>query len=175
MRRGVSLAAFTLVEVTLSLGIFAFAITSIFGLLPLGLSSFRQAMDISVGSQICQRVINDAQQTDFSVLTSATGQNSASSNGNVKQPTRYFDNEGNEVPASNGAPSTNFLYEANTVVTPITVMPGAASLSNLATVVVQIIKNPGQATTIASDANTALWNDPRFAIATYSQTVSRNQ
>lgn len=168
-------AAFSLVEVTLALGIFAFAITAIFGLLPLGLSSFRQAMDTSVSSQICQRVINDAQQTDFSVLTTVTSQNTASSNGNVKQPLRYFDNEGNEVPCSNGVPSAAYLYKVNTVVIPATAMPGAAKNANLATVVIQIINNPGQATSITSDSSTGLWTDSRFAIAAFSETVPRNQ
>ena len=59
-------AAFNMIEVTLSIGIIAFAFLATFGLIPSGLGPFRRAMDTSVGAQIGQRVLNDAAQTDFS-------------------------------------------------------------------------------------------------------------
>jgi uncharacterized protein (TIGR02598 family) len=121
-----SKAAFSLVEVTLAVGIFGFAFTMIVGLIPAGLITFRQAMDASVTSQICQRVINDAQQTDFDALTS--GGNS----------TRYFDDQGYE-----SATSTNAIYKVETSVTGSTQMPGNATTTNLATVKIAIKSNPG--------------------------------
>jgi len=156
-------AAFSLVEVTLAIGIFGFAFTTIVGLIPVGLTTFRHAMDASVGSQICQRVINDAQQTDFDVLTQ--GANGSS----VAKPVRYFDGEGNAVtdPAKS-------VYQVNTVVTAVTVMPNDATFASLATLAVQIVNNPGNQT-IKTNPTTSAWEDPRFVIASYSGLVSRNK
>lgn len=156
------LQAFSLVEVTIAIGIVAFAFIGLFGLIPTGLNTFRKAIDTSVGSQIAQRVINEAQQTEFSVLTSG----SAAS-------LRYFDDQGNEV-----ATSTNAIYEVNTFVVPVTPVLYATgttnSNGNIATVTVQIVNNPAHLN-ISSGSSTNLWNDNRFSILTYSGLVSRNQ
>ena len=159
-----SIAAFSLVEVTLAIGVFGFAFTAIVGLIPMGLTTFRQAMDASVGSQICQRVINDAQQTDFAVLTS-------SSNTRV---VRYFDDAGNEMTTPAKA-----IYHVNTVVTGTAALPstiGTNGFTSLATVFVQIANNPANQSIPTDPANTNAWkNDPRFSITTYSGLVSRNK
>src|SRR3954464_1029271 len=60
--------AFSLIEVVLAVGVVAFAFVAILGLIPAGMSQFRQAIDTSVCAQIAQRIINEAQQTDFTVL-----------------------------------------------------------------------------------------------------------
>src|SRR5947207_4035315 len=60
--------AFSLIEVVLAVGVVAFAFVAILGLIPAGMSQFRQAIDTSVCSQIAQRVINDSQETDFTTL-----------------------------------------------------------------------------------------------------------
>ena len=77
-------AAFTLIEVTPSIGIIAFAFLAIFGRIPSGLGVFRQAMDTSVGAQIGQHVLNDAAQTDFSeLIKDASGTTIISGSGNA--------------------------------------------------------------------------------------------
>lgn len=166
-RRGFTRAGFSLVEVTMAIGIVAFAFIALFGMLPTGLTTFRQAIDTSVGSQIAQRVINEAQQTDFTTLT-ASGTNTGSS---FDQSTRYFDDQGNEVTATNAA--TQAIYQVNTRITPATVVPAGASFSSMATVTVQIAHSPGNQTITSGTAN--LWTDPRFSISTYFGFVSRNQ
>ncbi len=60
--------AFSLVEVTIAIGIVAFAFVALVGVLPVGLQTFRRAVDASVSAQITQRIINDIQQTDFDIL-----------------------------------------------------------------------------------------------------------
>ena len=60
--------AFSLIEVTLAIGIVGFAFTTILGLLPAGLSNFRKAMDTEVEAQIVQQVTNEAMQADFDQL-----------------------------------------------------------------------------------------------------------
>jgi uncharacterized protein (TIGR02598 family) len=63
-----SVAAFSLVEVALSIGLLATAFIPLLALMPSGLSGFRRAIDLSVCTQIAQRVINDARQMDFDLL-----------------------------------------------------------------------------------------------------------
>ena len=161
-----SRAAFSLVEITVAIGIISFAFLGVFGLLPTGLNTFRQAMDTSVGSQIAQRVIDDAQQTDFSALI---GSNASS----FQQSTtpRYFDDQGNEV-----STSTRAIYQVNTCITPATATPSVSGGTNpnLATVIVQIANNPGNQK-INLDSITQLWSDSRFPMATYAAIVSRSK
>ncbi len=156
------LAAFSLVEVTLAIGIVAFAFVSVFGLIPIGLNTFREAMTDSVGLQITQRVLNEMQQTDFNLLT--TG---------ATAPLRYFDDQGNEV-----ATTAEAVYQVKTRISPVTALPSSTGAApdndNIATVTVQVVSNPGNRA-IQSDAATALWNDTTFSIATYSGFVARNQ
>lgn len=79
-------AAFSLVEVTLALGIASFALIAIFGLLPTGLQSFRQSLDQTVCSRISQHLISQAQLTDYAQLAQLT-----------QQGPYYFNEEGTPV------------------------------------------------------------------------------
>jgi uncharacterized protein (TIGR02598 family) len=151
-------AGFSLVEVTVAIGVFGFAFVAILGLVPMGLNNFRQAMAASAGAQICQRVINDVQQTDFDTLTS----NSLDD--------RYFDEEGNEV-----AKTSKYIYQVKTVVSATTAVPNAeAPFGSLATVLVQIANNPAHLTP-GTDPNTGAWSDSRLTISAYPCLVSRNK
>jgi len=146
-------SAFSLVEVVLAIGIVSFAFVFMFSLLPLGLTTFRQAVDTTVGSQIVQRVINEAQQTDYTALT------------NSGTTQRYFDDQGNESATIN-----NSLYTVQVTVNGTTSLPNSvgAQSSNLATVAVQIADNPGH-------------NPAPFAAGspisstTYTALIARNQ
>jgi uncharacterized protein (TIGR02598 family) len=166
-RRG-QRAAFSLIEIALALGVLSFGFLATFGLIPVGMGTFRQAMDTSIGSEIVQRVLNDARQTDFNDLVLASGSNGKSF--------RYFDNQGIEVTGTNTAVApANAIYQVNTRINPTTMLPitsGSNSLTTLATVTVQITNNPGHQT-IAMDP-TNLWNDPKFFISTYSGMVAQS-
>ena len=63
-----SAAAFSLVEVTLAIGIIAFAFVALFGLLPTGMQTFRAAIDISNESWILQNINSMVQTTDFAQI-----------------------------------------------------------------------------------------------------------
>jgi len=121
--------AFSLIEVVLCIGIVAFAFLAIFGMLPVGLSTFRQAMDNTVGSQIIQRLVGEAQQTDFPALiaTSTT--------------LRYFDDQGNEMTADK-----NYIYTAEITVVAPTTLPNTSTpaTNSLATVTIKLANNPGR-------------------------------
>lgn len=85
--------AFSLVEVVLALGIVSFVIVGIMGLLLLGMSTFRRSIDTTVQAQIAQRIISDAQLTDFKKLASFSA---------------YFDESGTEVQPSD----SRWIYSA---------------------------------------------------------------
>ncbi|MCE9612460.1 MAG: Verru_Chthon cassette protein B [Chthoniobacter sp.] len=144
---------FSLIEVVLCIGIVAFAFLAIFGMLPVGLSTFRQAMDNTVGSQIVQRLVGEAQQTDFPTLiaTSVT--------------LRYFDDQGNEVTVSK-----DYIYTAEITVLAPTTLPNTSTppTASLATVTIRLANNPGHNPTPFASASTV-----RFT--THTALIAKNQ
>lgn len=121
---------FSLIEVVLCIGIVAFAFLAILGLLPAGLGNFRQSIDNTVGSQIVQRLVGEAQQTDFPTLTASTA-----------PVLRYFDDQGNEMTSSQ-----NYLYTAEISVQAPTTLPNTSTppTSSLATVTIKLANNAGR-------------------------------
>lgn len=117
---------FSLVEVTLAIGIVAFAFVALLGLLPVGLTSFRSALDRSVRSQIVQSLTTQAQQTDFALLKA-----------NTTSILSYYDDEGAEVPAESS------IYTASMKVAPKTELPEAGESTNVLTLNISIANNPG--------------------------------
>lgn len=143
-------AAFSLVEVVLAIGIVAFAFVAIFSLVPVGLGTFRDAMNNSIGSQIVQRLVNEAQQTDYPTLTAVA---------NAKT-TRYFDDQGNEQTVI-----ADSIYTVEVTVVPKTNIPNTstANSESLATVTIKLANNPGHTadpfapnTTVRYTTHTAL-------------------
>ena len=61
-------AAFSLVEVCLALGIVSFALLSVVGLMPVGLSAMRQAMDQTTEAQIARTISGEAALVPFDEL-----------------------------------------------------------------------------------------------------------
>jgi uncharacterized protein (TIGR02598 family) len=115
---------FSLIEVTLAIGVVGFALVSLTALLPIGLESFHKAVDASVRSQIVQRIFNDALQTDFNTLIATAPAD------------RYFDDQGNEVTQQNS------IYQVRVQIMPETALPAAATNVNLATIQIKIANNP---------------------------------
>lgn len=66
-------SGFTLVEVAVSLGIFAFAILALVGLLPSGMAAFKKSKIVSVQANIVSQRLNEVNQTPFSSLVNPTG------------------------------------------------------------------------------------------------------
>jgi uncharacterized protein (TIGR02598 family) len=90
---------FSLIEVTVALGILSFAMVGIIGLMPVGLGAMRDAIDESTTSLIARRLIGEYQQNAISAITGGTF------------PVRWFDVEGQEVPAESA------VYQAATTPT----------------------------------------------------------
>lgn len=190
------LQAFSLIETALALGIVAFAFVGLMGLLPAGLGTFRTAIDTTVSAQIVQRIVSDAEQSDFDALSS----NSASIDGNYYVlKTRYFDDQGSEVLTSGGGAPTSaeqvrILYHVRVRGS----QPGPANVASAATanftslpqaggtrfhprdstfLTIQIANNPGSKT-LKVDAQ-QLWDavDAKktgVSITTQSAVVTRN-
>jgi len=127
---------FSLIEVVIALGIVAFGLVSVIGLLPVGLQSFRQAIDNSVTTQIVQRVVDETQQTDFNTLANTV---------------YYFNDQGTMLSGT----SSQTLYTVNVSINKSTAVPsdgivGPYSSANLATLSIQITQAGGGATRTAS-------------------------
>lgn len=192
-------------EVVLAVGVVAFAFVAILGMLPAGMTQYRQAIDTSVCAQIGQRCIMDALQSDFEVLTDKDG---VPKDGDgfpkefytfrapkVNTPSfRYFDEQGNEIVFTTASPSASELtkkqviYHVNTRIGVTTSIPakgytGPAN-SDVATVTVEVAFNPANSkldvnTGGASDKDVTRRNllvlRPGLAVRTFGAQVGRNQ
>lgn len=120
--------AFSLVEVTLAIGVVGFAFVALFSLLPVGLNLFRAAIDTSAQSQIVQRVVADAQQTDFDALKDRPVE------------MRYFDDQANALGTT---PDIASIYTVRVAVFPTTQLPSKFEPSaNLLTLRIEIARDP---------------------------------
>ena len=193
---------FSLVEVALAVGIAGFALVSLLGLLPVGLHTFRSAMDTSVCAQIAQRVFNDAQQADFSVLIDE-GVSAAQQPGftfrapgrvtgadGEKMRLRFFDEQGVEVVPEKAEglseeERARIIYYVNVRIMPQSVLPRADRelAPDLATVTVEIANNPGNReiptnNTDPSDITAPERNRfeklPGMTVLTYCAAIGRN-
>jgi uncharacterized protein (TIGR02598 family) len=63
--------AFTLIEVTIALGISSFAILSILGVMAVGMRTMGGAVDATVQAQITNDVVGNLKQVNFTELTKA--------------------------------------------------------------------------------------------------------
>ncbi len=95
-------SAFSLIEVVLALGVVSFAMVGLVGLLPVGLSVSRQAIDVTIQSQMAQTLRNQVQLGGLTNVDQWAGQQ------------LYFDNQGLQV-SGVGAPSR--VYTAQMTVT----------------------------------------------------------
>ena len=90
MKRSIRVAtAFSLVEVTLALGIAAFCLIAVFGLLPVGVQTNRNATSQSVATNIMTAVVSDLRAT---LTTTSTSSQFAITFGT--NTTLYFDGTG---------------------------------------------------------------------------------
>lgn len=156
-RRRLSLnQGFSLIEVTMALGIVAFAFTSLLGLLPLGLNIFRDAMETSVTSRIFQRIGGDLQQSDFDTLSAAS------------QQVRYFDEQGNELSSTKGS-----IYWAKAQVFSGADLPGTSNNTDLSRVLIQIARNPS-GITVPEDAQGLWTKNASISLSRRALFVARN-
>lgn len=143
-------AGYSLVEVMVAVGIVSFGIIAMVSMMPSGLSTFRNSMDRSISSQIAQRIVNEARQTDFATLTDFPG--------NATFEYKYFTDEGDTTTPG----AANQIYVVRVDITKQVLVPqGNATFTNpsMAQVRVRIANRP-RATTTAIAGNATTSNSP---------------
>lgn len=188
-------SAFTLVEIALALGVISFALIGLIALLPAGLNNFRSSMNASVGAQIYQRIVTDAEQSDFDALLTAAPPSDGS--GFAVLPLRYFDDEGNEVVPANPASLTrneaqkviyhvhvrasfpgpaNVSSDSANCFTSLPAAPGSVRFNPRSSTIltIQVACNPGNQK-INEDSTTRLWTSNSLPITAYQAVVTKNQ
>jgi uncharacterized protein (TIGR02598 family) len=86
-----SSSGFTLIEVTIALGLVSFALVGLMGMLPVGLSNFREAMEIQTQTRIAQQIAAELQLTPFQTISDGTFQTAFP---------RFYNDEGTPVTAA---------------------------------------------------------------------------
>lgn len=109
---------FSLVEVTMALGVISFALVALVGMLPVGMSNFRQAIDNQTQAEIVQQVASEVQVMSFRDLSDPTAYLTKS-----EFFPKYFDERGGEVEASD----PNRLYTVRSQPATNPKLPGASS------------------------------------------------
>ncbi|MEO6742825.1 MAG: Verru_Chthon cassette protein B [Chthoniobacteraceae bacterium] len=197
-------AGFTLVEVSIAVGILAVALVALLGLMPAGMTNFRKAMDTSTTAQIAQRILLDMQQADFDQIVDAkndTGNQATSYTFTAplrnSQQYRFFDEQGNELISPDGtnarlstAQKTALVYQVNIRIMPTASEPANADTikGSVALVTVQVARNPNNRTLTvyrqqATDAKVSYRNlfdpnpkvNPGLQVYTYSALIGKNQ
>ncbi len=117
---------FSLVEVVVSLGIFAFCAVGIFGLLPIALDSVRSVSQESNANNIAESIAGFWQAAPGNSTSTSGGNFSmgAFTVGTAETHTFFYNNSGFEVPSANDA-SLKLDYEAS----PLANYPGSFTLN----------------------------------------------
>lgn len=108
-------SGFSLVEVIMAIGIVSFSVLAVLGLMPVGLSTLREATDSTVESQIVQRMASESWLTSFSALQT-----------NYNDRTFYYDDAGRYLAKSPDAePQTTRYWVKPSVAS--SVYPGSSN------------------------------------------------
>jgi uncharacterized protein (TIGR02598 family) len=179
---GTKPAAFTIVEVAMALGILSFALFSLMALVPTGLNQFRGAVNATVGAQISQRVITDAQQTEFDAFIR---QAETTTPDFFVLPIRYFDEQGTETTVA----AREAVYQVRvrgSIPGPAEIGAGGGAFTSLPAgrgterfrprdsifLTVQIVNRP-HASELPVDER-QLWVSKEGPISTYTTVIARN-
>lgn len=141
--------AFSLVETVLAIGLVAFGLVSLLGLMPVGLSTFRSAMNHSISSEIVGQVVSDLRLEDTASLESRT---------------LYFDAQAAQLADREGA-----LYFVNVI--PQT-NPESVQPANLSRILVEIVKNPA-GHSLQRDAQGRVMKTPEIEVWCHPVFLSR--
>lgn len=112
-----SRAGFSLIEVTIALGITAIALVSLMGMLPKGMETLRAAADKAIEGRIHQQILGELQLTPWEAPGAQPGEGGGGG-GEMNSPidafhkqVRFYDDQGIEIPASDKG-EVNHVYTA---------------------------------------------------------------
>jgi hypothetical protein len=169
----------------MSIGITAFALFAIAGVVPVGMNSFNQAKNTSITTEISRQVFSDIENTTMSNLIASSSnptqstsvQNTAPwilpaptglgsyNNASGGASVRNFDNQGSELASSSststGVP-TGTIYQVNVRVAYQSYFVAGTSATtvtnnSLLLVTIQIAINPGHLKLAVDSATSTLW------------------
>ena len=185
---------FSLVEVTLAIGIVAFAFVALFALLPVGMNTFKQAMDTSVTAQIAQRIAGELQESDYNAVLSDCKPTIIKLEADPDKqhgvlPRRFFDDQGNEIqfgagvsPTSSQRAQRNVIYEAHIRISRARQLPSSdgsgkqarLESTNIITATIQVANNPSGAE--LAENSDLLFERPltKAAFHTFPTVLARN-
>jgi uncharacterized protein (TIGR02598 family) len=103
---------FSLVEVTLAMGLVSFSLVGLMGMLPVGLSNLREAMELQTQARIAQQLAAELQLLPFAEVSGGSYQSSFP---------RHYDEEGSSVTA------TEAIYTVTADALAAVELPGGAS------------------------------------------------
>lgn len=131
-------SGFSLVEVTLAIGIISFSLLTVLGLMPVGLTTLRQATEQTIESQIVQKIGSEVQLTSYSKLAA-----------NFSGKTFYYSDQGDYLGSSPASVPADTRYRAvatlsNSVFPGSTNAPSALS-DSLVTMRIDIVRVSGGA------------------------------
>jgi len=119
---GLPATAFSLIEVTIALGIFAFAMIPVIGLVSVGMKTLRNSMDVTVQSDLVRKTVGEAMRIPFANLSDA-----------FDNQLFYFDDEGGQQTSSNA----QTIFVASSAVTdPPSLLAADGSMAQILTVTV---------------------------------------
>jgi uncharacterized protein (TIGR02598 family) len=121
-------SAFSMIEVTIAIGIVGFALLAVLGNINTDSNIQRQAINATIQAQIMQNVMGALRQSDWSKISNTTSSGWSGTN-------LYFDSRG--VVTDQAAA----VYTATPTVSASVSLPGASANTNMARVSVQILKN----------------------------------
>jgi len=113
---------FSLIEVTIALGVFAFAMIPIIGLVSSGMKSLRGSMDDGVRGEIVRKVVAEAGRVPYTNLSSFNGTNF------------YFDDEGVQQASSN---AQTIFVASNSIANPPSLVTTNTNIARLLRVTVR--------------------------------------
>ena len=113
---------FSLIEVTIALGVFAFAMIPIIGLVSSGMKSLRGSMDEGVRGEIVRKVVAEAGRVPYTNLSTFSGS------------LFYFDDEGVQQASSN---AQTIFVASNSVANPPDLVTSDTNIAQLLRVTVR--------------------------------------
>jgi len=119
-------AAFSLVEVTLALGIAAFCLITLFALIPVALKTQQTSIQQTTANQIISTIFSDLRADlilppgQYRHLEEDSGYNLHGHWANMMQPDLlYFTKEGKQTGNANGPPPTDAVFRAKITYNPL--------------------------------------------------------
>jgi uncharacterized protein (TIGR02598 family) len=118
-----------LVEVTIALGVFAFAVLGLMGMLPIALQTHRDAKNDTVLSQIKQRLAAEVLLTDGAHLTEI-----------FKNAYKCYDDEGREIDTN----APNIVYRSKIELQPFQIPGTTSNSTSLQRIVFYALQDPAE-------------------------------